>query len=206
MMALEPFSRPLLFPVLVNHYSRQRTRLAPSHYVDKSHPVLWFAEALATVFPTALFVGVQRNPYDTVASMIAHQGVLEWQRHWRKFSVPNEFLGISHHIAETYDEMSTAQKCAIRWVAQTKRLADLSSVLGERMCVIHYEDLVLDPPRQIARVSQCLGFPLPLKLPRIHSDSVEQWRRQLTDAMYQEIKEIVCATTTSEHESTLMSV
>jgi hypothetical protein len=192
-MALEPFSRPLLFPYLVKHYARERLRSAPLHYADKSHPALWFAEALAVVFPTAYFVGVQRNPYDTVASMMKHQGVLEWQRHWRSFSVPNAFLGISREISEVYDGMSTIQKCAIRWLAQTERLAQLSTVLRDRLYIIRYEDLVLHGPTEIARLSKFLGFQTPSKMPRIRRDSIEKWRGQLTDQMYQEIKNIVCA-------------
>ena len=199
-MALEPISRPLLFPYLVHHYTQERLRSAPLHYADKSHPALWFAEALAAVFPTAYFVGVQRNPYDTVASMIKHQGVLEWQRHWKSFTVPNAFLGITRQVSEVYDRMSTVEKCAIRWLAQTERVSQLSSILLDRLYIIQYENLALDGKMEIERLSKFLGFQTPSELPNIRCDSIGKWRKHLTDHMYEEIAEIVCAAPESKVE------
>lgn len=79
-MALDPTLRPRLLPGLLRRYRLRHALAVPSHYVDKSHPNLWLAEALADAFDDALFVGIVRNPYATVASMLRHEGVLEWHR------------------------------------------------------------------------------------------------------------------------------
>jgi hypothetical protein len=42
----------------------------------------------------ALFVGIEHNPFSTVASMLKYEAVLGWCVHWKNFPVPNRFWGI----------------------------------------------------------------------------------------------------------------
>ena len=59
-----------LMPGVIQWYKRQRIAAKPKHYADKSHPNIWLIEHLVRAFPDALFVGTQRQPYATVASML----------------------------------------------------------------------------------------------------------------------------------------
>jgi len=69
-MALDPATRKRLFPRLVRYYRYQHFISVPCHYMDKSHPNIWLADQLAETFSDAVFIGMQRNPYATVASML----------------------------------------------------------------------------------------------------------------------------------------
>src|SRR5262245_4018334 len=94
-MAVNPACEPRLFDRLVAEYSAQLARSAPKHYLDKSHPNIWIADKLLAAFPDARFVGVQRHPFATVASMLRHAAVSDWHRQWKTLPVPNRFLGIN---------------------------------------------------------------------------------------------------------------
>ena len=77
-MALDPSQQRELFPKLVRAYEEEKRRVQPKRYADKSHPNIWIAEALSEVFPDAQFLGIERDPFGTVASMLKHKGVLKW--------------------------------------------------------------------------------------------------------------------------------
>jgi hypothetical protein len=94
-LALDRARDTELFPRLVRAYRKQLLRSVPRLYVDKTHPNIWHAEDLKRALPEALFVGIERNPYATVASMVLHPDVSAWHRRWREFPVPNRFLGIT---------------------------------------------------------------------------------------------------------------
>jgi hypothetical protein len=68
-------------------------------YLDKSHPNIWIADKIKEEFPEAKFVGIERNPFATVSSMLKHRGVMKWHRDWKSFPVPNRFLGIDGNIS-----------------------------------------------------------------------------------------------------------
>lgn len=75
---------------------------------------IWTAEKLKKVFPKSLFVGIERNPYATVASMMKHKGVSAWHGRWREFPIPNRFLGITPELEDVYDNLPLASQCALR--------------------------------------------------------------------------------------------
>lgn len=128
-MAINPSTREKHYWKLVWYYRWQHFRSVPNHYVDKSHPNLWIAHRLAETFPKALFLGIQRNPYATVASMINHEGVRKWHERWLEFPIPNRFLGIAESDVAEYEQRSLATKCAMRWKAHHDRLRVLNREL-----------------------------------------------------------------------------
>src|SRR5262245_13442039 len=73
-IALNPELSDRLLWKLILFYRIQFWISAPRHYLDKSHPNIWIAEDLARAFPDALFLGILRDPYGTVASMLRHKG------------------------------------------------------------------------------------------------------------------------------------
>jgi hypothetical protein len=144
-MAMDPTLEPELFDPLVRAYKRQlRKTLAPV-YLDKSHPNIWLADRLKQVFPDALFLGTQRNPYATVASMMKHLGVSAWHSRWREFPVPNRFLGITADMVADYDALPLATQCAYRWRAHNARMRDLERQLGDDLFVVSYESFAHHP-------------------------------------------------------------
>ena len=178
-MALDASKRDKLYPRLVRRYRLAHALVAPRHYADKSHPNIWLAEKLADTFPEAIFVGIQRNPYATVASMLKHQGVLAWHRQWYRFPIPNSFLGITKENIKWYDQMSLAAKCALRWQAHAEQLERLRVQLGPRLHVVSYEDLILNTKEELERLSNFLGLKSSLPMPVVKVAALDRWRTEL---------------------------
>jgi hypothetical protein len=195
-MALDPSLREELFPQLVRDYRRQHRQVLPLHYADKSHPNLWLAESLANAFPNSLYVGIQRDAFGTIASMLKHKGVLAWHHRWRDFPLPNRFLGITHEIAERYDQMSIETKCALRWQAHANRMREAQRSLDNRLMVIPYEDLIADPQRWLKQLVTHHTLDRPFPPPEVKTVSRDRWRSELTT---RQIADIVAVTGRSDH-------
>lgn len=179
------------FPRLVQAYKRQIERSPTPIYLDKAHPNIWTAEKLKRAFPDALFLGTERNPYATVASMMKHGGVADWHRQWRKYPIPNRFLGITKEAAATYADLSLASKCAMRWVAHHRRMEVLKTRLGDALRVISYEALAHDPARMAAELERFLGLTVAMPVPDVQVESLHKWRHQLTPEQIADIREVV---------------
>ncbi len=190
-MALDPRLEPRLLPRLLRAYRWQLARSAPLHHLDKSHPNLWIAEHLATGLPGSRFLGIRRSPYATVASMLAHPGVLRWTRRWREFPHPNRFLGITERIAPYYADMPLAARCALRWRAHDVRLAELRERLGDRMLLVEYEQLAHRTAKTLAEIQAFLGLRRPLASPPVRRASLDRWRSELHHEQRSQIAEIV---------------
>ena len=190
-MALDATTEKQLLPKLIFAYRWQLFLSSPRLYLDKTHPNIWLAEHLHAAFPEALFLGIERDPFATVASMLRHRGVAGWHQRWRDFPVPNRFLGITSELAEYYDELSLAQQCAHRWLAHHRRLRELRGVLGACVQVIQYEDLANTKTATTERLRVFLGLQSPISQPEVASESLHKWRKQLTAKQIEEIGGVV---------------
>lgn len=186
-MALDAGTKPALLPQLIAAYAREHEAVAPKHYADKSHPNIWHAEELAAAFPEAVFLGIRRNPYATIASMLKHPWVLDWHRRWREFPVPNRFLGITPANRADYAGMPPAAQCALRWQAHMTRLESLAAPLGSRLLVVDYEDLVLNPALPLARLNAFLRLPKAIPTPAVQAESLDRWRNELSPDVLRQI-------------------
>ena len=108
-MALDPGKRDVLLPKLIERYRIEHQSVSPKHYADKSHPNIWIAEELAAAFPEALFVGIQRNPYATVAGHAEARGRARLAQAMEGIPVPNRFLGITHE-----NRAASTNRCHLR--------------------------------------------------------------------------------------------
>ena len=189
-MALDSRTREVLFPKLAREY-RIRIDSSAGHYADKSHPNIWIAEMLAGEFPDALFVGIERGPFATVASMLRHGGVLSWHRRWREFPVPNTFLGITEADASGYDDLGKATQCAMRWVTHRDRMRTLRERLGSRLMVLSYEAIHSDPKREATRLQRFLGLAEPFPVPEVRTGSLDKWREELSGEEIEQIAAVV---------------
>ncbi len=190
-MALNPQTEAKLLPRLIRAYKWQRFRSAPRHYLDKSHPNIWIAEHLKKAFPDALFVGIERNPYATVASMMKHEGVAAWHERSAEFPIPNRFLGIVAERAATYDQIPLAGKCAIRWIAHRAQMERLRESLGDSLLVVSYESLIQNTREEIDRLQSFLNLSRPIPMPEVKRASLDKWRAQLSAEQIQDIAAVV---------------
>lgn len=190
-MALNASLEERLFGRLVQAYRWELFKSSPRLYVDKSHPNIWLAEKLKMAFPQALFVGIERNPYATVASMLRHKGVSAWHRRWREFPVPNRFLGITHELAERYDSLPLAAQCAIRWAAHRDRLNELGRILGGDLLRISYETFAHETALTVGTMQKFLGLQQPIPVPEVKMESLDKWRSQLSADDLRHIEDIV---------------
>jgi hypothetical protein len=190
-MALDPSLEGKLFDNLVRAYRWQLLKSAPRLYLDKTHPNIWLAEKLKAAFPYALFVGIERHPYATVASMMKHSGVSAWHDRWREFPVPNRFLGITAELAARYDTVPRAAQCAIRWAAHRDRMNELRRKLRDSLLVISYETFARDTQRTIRELQFFLGLRRPIPIPEVRLESLRKWENQLSREQIGQIQEIV---------------
>src|SRR3546814_19900345 len=75
-LAMQPGKMDPLFPRLVRRYRYEHADIAPRPFLDKSHPSLWIADALADAFPEPMFVALRPAVFGPVTSMPQHSGVL----------------------------------------------------------------------------------------------------------------------------------
>ena len=190
-MALNPALERKLFDKLLSAYKWQLLKSAPRLYLDKTHPNIWLAEKLKATFRSALFVGIERNPYATVASMLKHDGVLAWHTRWREFPIPNRFLGITTDLATRYDTIPRAAQCAIRWLAHRHRMNALRLRLGSSLMVISYETFADNTQQTVRGLQHFLGLTAPIPVPEVKRDSLQKWRTQLSIDEVQQIQSIV---------------
>lgn len=190
-MAMNPQLQSELLPELVRGYRAEAANVAPKRLADKSHPNIWHAEQLLAALPEALFVGIQRDPWGTSASMLQHTGVLGWHRRWREFPVPNRFLGITEDVAYSYDELSEATRCALRWKSHHDQMRLLQDTLGEHLLVVDYKQLILEPAPVLEQLVAHLSLSAAFPTPETKSDSLDRWRNELADDQIDEIASIV---------------
>lgn len=190
-MALDARQRATRFDALVDAYRREAEALRPRRFADKSHPNIWLASDLAPALPDAVFVGIERQVHATVASMLRHRGVLSWHERWREFPVPNPFLGITDELAAVYDDLSTIEKCVIRWLSHRRQMLRLRADLPDRLHVVQYEDLITDPVVTTKELQHFLGLARPFPTPDAAVASLERWRDELTAQQIDEIDRAV---------------
>lgn len=189
-MALDPGRRAALLPRLLRRYRLEHAAVTPRHYADKSHPNLWIAEALAEAFPEARFVGIRRDVFGTVASMLKHEGVQRWIHGWRRYPVPNSFLGIDQDEAERYESRSLAGRCALRWRSHMEELERLRDRLGSRLLLIDYDRLQNHTADELKRLTGFLDLATPIPMPPIRRDSLGRWRTELGPQDIAEIRAV----------------
>ena len=190
-MALDASTEQQLLPKLISAYRWQMFLSTPRLYLDKSHPNIWLAEHLQAAFPDALFIGIERNPFATVASMLRHRGVALWHQRWRDFPVPNRFLGISEKLAQHYDELPLAVQCAHRWLAHHQRLAQLQREMPHSVHVIQYETLATDSVETMRHLQAFLKLDTPIASPTVATDSLHKWKSYLTSQQIDQIWQVV---------------
>lgn len=186
-------------------YANEREKHLPSVYSNidnlaeqakgipayKVHTMLWFAEQLAERYPKAKFIGMQRSPHACVASMLRHPGVRAWCQHWKRYPLPNEFLGVTINNAKEYGGYTLAQRCARRWVTHRDRMTLAKTNLSNRLLIVDYEQLVKEPGGDLQRIRQFLD--LRQSFPSIEANpaSLRKWQKHLSKEQIAEIDRVI---------------
>lgn len=154
-MARNPAVIDDLWSDMIAYYGVQIDGHRPKLFVDKSHPLIWRAEMLRWEFPNAGFIFTHRNVYDTVASMMRHEGCqvdLLWSR---CYPVPNRFMGIEN---EDWFHESMAYRLAKKWQSHSRRIAELGEWLDrDSVTLVRYEDMIGEPYRTSGELTKFLG-------------------------------------------------
>ena len=190
-MALNPSLQRKLLWRLILRYHVQIIISTPKRYLDKSHPNIWLVEKLLRAFPNAQFVGIERNPYATVASAILHKGGEKLRKGWEKFPIPINFLGIDENIAEYYESLSLSEKYALAWKSHHDRMNFLRKSLAKSILVVQYEQFILKTRETLNDLENFLNLDKPIPKTQVRMEMLDKWRKQLSPSQINKIERIV---------------
>ena len=150
---------------------------------------LWLTQHLATAFPTARFIGIQRNPYAVVASMLAHRGVRRWceDGHWERTPRPNRFLGVDAENEEWYRELSITERCAQRWLVHARELERVGRAHPDQMLTLQYEEMLAETGIHLTMLQNFLGVSACFDPPPSRTESADKWKASLSDSQLEQI-------------------
>lgn len=168
-----------LLPEIHKRYELLKKAAAPQDFLDQSHPSLWFVEHLVDWFPRAIFIGIVRNPYSVVYSMLRHRGVRRWSEIWESFPTPNPFLGIRRGHEQSFREMIPVERCALRWASHFVRLDEVKMQFPSKVEVVSYEALCEAPQEVLATIQRGLGYPEAFPVPVVRRESLAK-RKELS--------------------------
>ena len=164
---------------IIKKYKKSLKHSTADYLLDKTHPVIWFAEYLKDKLPNALFVGIIRNAYQTVSSMLNHSGVLNWYE-TLPLDKPNRFLGITEENCSFFKDLPIESKCAYRWVSHKKELQRLQNVLNERYILFDYDDFLMKMDENLEKLSDFLSLENKFKPEELKIDSLNKWKSFLS--------------------------
>jgi hypothetical protein len=187
-LALYPDRFGELYPKLVQRYRYEHALVAPRHYLDKSHPNIWLADSLVATFPDTLFIGIRRDVFGTVNSMLQHPDVMRWIHRWQNYPVPNRFLGIDPRYTDEYHQLPIESKCAVRWKAHVMQLEHIKEKLGDCVLIVDYDDLHKKNSEKLDEISLFLQLDSAIPKPPIKESSLERWQNELSQEQCQNIE------------------
>ncbi|MDX5325870.1 MAG: sulfotransferase [Bacteroidota bacterium] len=178
-------------------YKRLQWTIFKPVILEKSHTNLWIVEKLAKDFPDALFVGIQRDVYQTVYSMVNHKGVKRW------FDLlgsreQSPFLGINKGNREFYEDLPIESKCAIRWLSHQKRLEGLKAQFPDRVHIVDYDQLVRNFDGEVLKLSEFTSLDLLPHAEKPRFQPLNKWKN-FSDTAIAHIDEILERETHNPH-------
>ena len=175
---------------LLRKYKSLIKQSSSDFILTKSHPVIWFSEYLMNKLDNALFIGIIRNQYQTVSSMLNHSGVQEWYSMLPQ-NKPNRFLGITEENKSYFNDFPLESKCAYRWLSHKKELQRLQNVLKDRYLLFDYDDFVTHLDDHLQKISDFLNIENQFNPEALKTESLDKWRSYLTKEQIQHIDQVV---------------
>jgi len=174
---------------LVKKYKQLLKKSAGEYILDKTHPVIWYAEYLMKKIPGSLFVGIIRNPYQTVSSMLNHSGVLEWYAKLPQ-DKPNRFLGITEENKSFFKDLPLETKCAYRWLSHKRELQRLQGVLKDRYVLFDYDNFLENLNENLEKLSQFLKISNQFNPEHLKTESLDKWKTFLNGVQIRNIDSV----------------
>jgi hypothetical protein len=185
-----------------SYYSEIKSKpINGSIFVDQHHPNIFYCPELIKVFSNPIFLFPHRPIFQVVASMINHQGVLNWYKYAKDsmqsnsktgaIPFPNQFLGLTEF--SQLADLELHQICALRVISHEK-MAKKAQELGADLRFINYENLVKDQFSEYSNVFTpselgCLGEFSTVEESSL--DSLSKYKEVLTDKQISEIFDLV---------------
>ena len=178
-IAVNPKRNPKDIKKVLKLYERIFKKSKNQYILEKTHPNIWLVEDLLEHFSNSKFIGIKRDVYATVASMLKHKGVLNWYNVLPLNEV-NPFLGITTENIEIFKELPIEMKCALRWKSHVNRLDDLQAKFPKEVLVVNYEDFYKDYSKLMKGMASFLDLENPIISETLNSDSLEKWKLSLS--------------------------
>jgi len=175
---------------LLWNYKKLLRRTSSNYILEKSHPVIWFSEYLMRKLDNSLFIGIIRNPYQTVSSMLNHSGVLSWYSALPQ-DKPNRFLGITRENKSFFKDLPIESKCTYRWISHREELYRLQKVLKDRYFLFQYDDFLLNHEEQLDQLSTFLNIENRFSSEELKTTSLDKWKSFLSPEQIKNIDETV---------------
>lgn len=175
------------FHKLLESYQKFLNKSSKKIILEKTHPNIWFAESIQNAMENAYFIGIKRDPYATVSSMLKHKGVLQWYEALDQ-TKPNKSLGITAQNKAIFKDLPLESKCALRWKSHTEELIRLKSLLGDRYLLIDYESFYEPNLTFLDEFNTMIHEDLEFEVEPLKPDSLEKWKKSLSSQQIENIK------------------
>ena len=180
-----------LLPKIYKEYEQELKTHPNKHYLDKSQQIIWFIHYIVKRYPDALFLGIQREPYAAISSMLVHGGIPRTLNTWNKFPVPNRYFGISKSISKDYDQLSTVERCALYWLTHKLRLRIVKNTFMDKVKIIQYEKFATDTKKTLSEITTFIGLDKQLCSEDVTIESLTKWKSSMCVSDVNKIKGIV---------------
>ena len=180
-LAVNPNRPTTEIKAVLELYKKEFSKSTKDYILEKSHPNIWLVEDILKEFNTAKFIGIRRDVYATVASMLNHPGILKWYDELPQDEI-NNFLGITAENVSYFDALPIESKCALRWKSHLDRLNALERELPNNVLVINYEDFYDSSELLNTKMNTFLNTNFNIQAEPLNPDGKEKWKKTLTDA------------------------
>ncbi|MFO8234693.1 MAG: sulfotransferase [Bacteroidales bacterium] len=187
---------------LIKKYKSLLKKSEADFILEKSHPVMWFSEYLKNKIPGSLFVGILRNPFQTVSSMLNHEGVLEWYSKLPQ-DKPNRFLGITEENKVFFKDLPLESKCTYRWLSHRQELTKLKDVLKDSYLMFEYGDFLEHIPDYLEKLSKFIGVNNRFTPENLKKESMDKWKEFLTKEQVKNIESVISIETKRHQQDQL---
>lgn len=178
------------FNKILKKYKRQFSKSNKKYILEKTHPNIWFVEEILNFFPNAKFIGIKRNVYATVSSMLNHQGVLSWYNKLPLNKI-NIFLGITEENKEKFKNLPIESKCALRWMSHDNRLNYLEKNYSQNVLILDYDDFYNEYPVLMLKLKNFLNLDFDLVSESLKPSNKDKWKLSLTENQKKNIDDVL---------------
>ena len=155
--------------------------------MDKVHINLWLAVALDKAIQDSKFVGIVRNPFQVVSSMLQWDDVRV--QYANQKVVLSRFHGVTKENLDHCKTMTVEERMTVRWLAHYQRLMAVSKKLG-RFFLLRYSRLADDPQGTLAQMRGSLGLSCDLRT-EVRSESLTKYKESLGEERIDRIRKVL---------------